>query len=115
MAEQWFGKFTRPSSNGGGAHTRHSASGSRLRANQSSSDPSASFPCWAVCTTTIGAPRSGAQSSWIRFVAITAVDRAKRRPGPGALEHGELLPQHEDLYDEARARAQRGDERAEQG
>jgi hypothetical protein len=44
-----------------------------------------------------------------------AVDRAKRRPGPGALEHGELLTEHEDLYDEACARAQAGDERAEQG
>jgi hypothetical protein len=44
-----------------------------------------------------------------------AVDRAKRRPGPGALEHGELLPEHEDLYDEACARAQGVDERAEQG
>ena len=35
-------------------------------------------------------------------------------PGPGALEHGELLPEHEDLYDEACARAQSVDERAEQ-
>jgi hypothetical protein len=44
-----------------------------------------------------------------------AVDRAKRRPRPGALEHGELLPELEDLYDEACTRAQGVDERAEQG
>jgi hypothetical protein len=35
--------------------------------------------------------------------------------GPGAREHGELLPEHEDLHDEARVRAHGGDERAEQG
>jgi hypothetical protein len=43
-----------------------------------------------------------------------AVDRAKRRPGPDALEHGELLPEHQDLHDQACARARDVDERAEQ-
>ena len=43
------------------------------------------------------------------------VDAAKRWPGPGAPENGELLPEHEDLYNEARARAKRVNERAEQG
>jgi hypothetical protein len=43
-----------------------------------------------------------------------AVDRAKLRAGPVTLEDGELLPEHEDLDDEARARAKSGDERAEQ-
>jgi hypothetical protein len=43
------------------------------------------------------------------------VEGAKRWPGRGALENGELLPQHEDLYDEARAGAKGIDERAEQG
>ena len=42
-----------------------------------------------------------------------AVDRAKRRPGPGALEHGELLPEHEVLDDEARARAEGGEKRTD--
>jgi hypothetical protein len=34
---------------------------------------------------------------------------------PRALEHGELLPEHEDLRDEACPRAQGVDERAEKG
>lgn len=48
-------------------------------------------------------------------VASTAVDGTKRRVGPAALEHSELLPEHEDFDDEACARAKGGDQRAEQG
>lgn len=44
-----------------------------------------------------------------------AVDGAKRRARPAALEHSELLPEHEDLDDEARPRAKGGEERAEYG
>ncbi len=44
-----------------------------------------------------------------------AADGAKRRAGPAAFQYGELLPEHQDLDDEARARAKGGDERAEQG
>jgi hypothetical protein len=43
-----------------------------------------------------------------------AQDGTKRRAGPPALQHGELLSEHEDLDDEARARAKGGDECAEQ-
>jgi hypothetical protein len=43
------------------------------------------------------------------------VGGAKRWPRPGAVENGELLPEHEDLYDEARAGPNGVDERAEQG
>jgi hypothetical protein len=49
-----------------------------------------------------------------RWADAQAIDRAKRRPGPGALEHGELLPEQADIYDQARARAKGGNERAEQ-
>jgi hypothetical protein len=44
-----------------------------------------------------------------------AVYGAKLWTGPAALEHGELLAEHEDLYDETRAGAEAGDERVEQG
>ena len=44
-----------------------------------------------------------------------AVDGPKLRAGPAALEHGELLPEHEYLYDEIRARAAARNERAEKG